>query len=84
MKEAPLAFLRWKLAQAKDAGVASYETVPIPLGDLQEIHDCFNLMRAALAFYAEGPNYTDGDVPGHIYIMDDQGAFARRALGRAE
>jgi hypothetical protein len=37
--------------------------------------------REVLEYYARASNYTDGDVPGHIYALDDGGGMAHKALG---
>jgi len=36
----------------------------------------------ALKYYAENDHYDGGDVPGHIYVLDDHGRYAREALNR--
>jgi hypothetical protein len=36
--------------------------------------------REALEFYAEPTRWTHGDVPGHVYALEDSGAYARNAL----
>jgi hypothetical protein len=38
-------------------------------------------LRRALAYYADPLHYDSGDVPGHIYVLDDGGRLARGALG---
>lgn len=37
-------------------------------------------MQDALRFYADRNNYEHGDVPGHVYALDDAGGLARDAL----
>lgn len=39
-----------------------------------------NHLRSEFEFYADETNYEFGDVPGHIYAMDDAGSGARKAL----
>jgi hypothetical protein len=36
----------------------------------------------ALHYYAKDYHYDSGDVPGHIYVLDDHGRYARAALSR--
>lgn len=38
-------------------------------------------LRRTLAYYAAPDHYDGGDVPGHIYVLDDGGCYAREALG---
>lgn len=38
-------------------------------------------LRRVLAYYAAPGHYDGGDVPGHIYVLDDGGRYAREALG---
>lgn len=38
------------------------------------------VMREALAYYADDGHYDSGDVPCHIYVLDDHGRTARTAL----
>ena len=38
-------------------------------------------LREALSYYANDEIYDGGDVPGHIYVLDDHGRTARKALG---
>ena len=47
----------------------------------QEGADEIERLRKALAYYADPRNWTEGDVPGHIYAIDDGGCEARKALG---
>jgi hypothetical protein len=37
-------------------------------------------LTEALAYYANDEHYDCGDVPGHVYVIDDHGRFARAAL----
>lgn len=37
-------------------------------------------LREALTYYANDEHYDGGDVPGHIYVLDDHGRTARDAL----
>lgn len=39
-------------------------------------------VRRALEYYANDEHYDGGDVPGHIYVLDDHGRTARAALAR--
>lgn len=43
---------------------------------------CKKLKKAAeaLEYYAAGDHYDGGDVPGHIYVLDDHGHIARETL----
>jgi len=41
-------------------------------------------LRDALEYYAENDHYDHGDVPGHIYVIDDHGRTARAALAQKE
>lgn len=38
-------------------------------------------LRSALSYYSDPQIYVYGDVPGHIYAVDDSGRTAREALG---
>jgi hypothetical protein len=38
-------------------------------------------LREALRYYADDAVYDSGDVPGHVYVLDDHGDTARVALG---
>lgn len=40
-----------------------------------------NQLLHTLAFYASPEHYDGGEVPGHVYILDDDGRYAREALG---
>ena len=46
----------------------------------EEKHEIERL-RSVLAYYADPSNWNSGDVPGHIYAVDDAGGYARSALG---
>lgn len=37
-------------------------------------------VEEALRYYANDEHYDSGDVPGHIYVLDDHGRYARAAL----
>lgn len=39
-----------------------------------------NNLEQAIRLYADERNWTDGDVPMHIYAHDDKGRFAREAM----
>ena len=41
-------------------------------------------LREALEYYAENDHYDHGDVPCHIYVIDDHGRTARAALAQKE
>lgn len=38
-------------------------------------------LELALLYYADEVHFKNGDVPGHIYALDDAGHIARNALG---
>lgn len=48
--------------------------------DNDELKAQVNHLRSEFDFYADETNYEFGDVPGHIYAMDDSGSGARKAL----
>lgn len=39
-----------------------------------------NYLEQPIRFYAEERNWTEGDVPMHIYAHDDKGRYARDAM----
>lgn len=65
--------LDWQLAYAIQWANRSVESVKNRMW----------LYEDALRFYAETSNWTDGDVPLHIYAVDDAGHTARQALQSA-
>lgn len=48
---------------------------------LAEAAERLEALEDALRYYADPTNYTHGDVPMHIYALDDAGSIARKALG---
>ena len=81
MLKEPLAYLEWKLAHAYDNDMRDTDKTMMELGQLRNLHACFRRMREALEYYADQDHYTEGDVPGHIYAVEDGGRLARKALG---
>lgn len=49
---------------------------------MAKVVDRFEAGAEALAYYANDEHYDGGDVPGHIYVLDDHGRTARAALAR--
>jgi hypothetical protein len=82
MLKEPFAYLEWKLAHAFDNEFRDADKTCMELGQLRNLHSCFRQMREALEYYAVQEHYTSGDVPGHIYAVQDGGRLARKALGR--
>lgn len=48
-----------------------------------EAADASTEVVEALTYYATDEHYDSGDVPGHIYVLDDHGRTARAALAKA-
>lgn len=44
------------------------------------MHHTIERYKAALEYYSAVEHYDGGDVPGHIYVLDDHGRYARTAL----
>lgn len=55
-----------------NANITTRETI--------EIADYIVELETALRYYEEASIYKSGDVPGHIYALDDSGQTARKAL----
>jgi hypothetical protein len=60
----------WQLAYAIEWANRSVESVKARMWSYED----------ALRFYADPSSWTDGDVPMHIYAIDDAGYTARQAL----
>jgi hypothetical protein len=82
MRKEPFAYLEWKLAHAEDEGLRDDDKTLMELRQLWRLRTCIAQMREALEYYAIQEHYTSGDVPGHIYAVQDGGRLARKALGR--
>jgi hypothetical protein len=52
---------------------------------LNEVKRCYEIIAEAermAEYYGAKHNYDSGDVPGHIYVLDDAGRTARQFLER--
>ena len=47
---------------------------------LEALRSHAEAMAEKLAYYGTDEHYDGGDVPGHIYVLDDHGRYARQAL----
>lgn len=65
----------------KGASLAAAEGLVTVLDQVEALEAEITRLRHSLAYYASPDHYVHGDVPGHIYILDDDGADARQALG---
>lgn len=61
----------WQLAYAIEWANRSVESVKTRMWAYED----------ALRFYAKPSSWTDGDVPCHVYAIDDAGSLARETLG---
>ena len=63
-----------------ETGWDIYDPVTCPLSSFGAFDNSNERCREALAYYANDEHYDSGDVPGHIYVLDDHGRYARAAL----
>lgn len=52
-----------------------------PIRQLKEAKQRIAELEEALRYYANVDIYKHGDVPGHIYALDDSGQTAKKTLG---
>ena len=67
------------IKQASKCGVEANMSLP-NLPEVYRLRRQCEAMRKTLTYYANAEHYDGGDVPGHIYVLDDHGRYAREIL----